>query len=203
MMRPLEELRNCNARAQRSLLLKYTSVPPPLVIWRPVKSRDVFLIVLTSTAISANVLTVALSGLFSQRQIYRSYSTTLQPLYLPSFLETNASDTKAIIMNSYNQNDVFYVASANFTNQTSLPLWTSQHYYFLPSQSDTTLPNNDDAELIFERSGFGADLECQEMTTTPSDAMYAIEFNADATLLSLTTSAVVSHGSVVRRLLAL
>ena len=196
-MRPLEELRNGNARAQRSLLLNYTSVPPPLVIWRAVKSRDIFLIVLTSTAIAANLLTVALSGLFSQKQIYRSYSTTLEPLYLPSFLETNASDTKAIITNSYNEYDAFYVASANFTNQTSLPLWTSQHYYFLPSQSDTTLANNAGAELIFKTQGFGADLECQEMTTTPSDAMYAIEFSADATLLWLTTSSVVSDGSVV------
>ena len=197
MMRPLEELRNGNARAQRSLLLKYTSVPPPLVIWGAIKSRDVFLVILTFAAISANLLTVALSGLFSQEQIYRGHPATLQPTYIPSFRAQNASDANALTLNSYNQNDAFYVALSNFTNQTSLPSWTSQHYYFLPPQSSASLPNNGGVELTFQTLGFGADLECQDMTTTPSDAMYAMTFNANATLVSLTTSSVLSDGSVV------
>ena len=197
MMRPLEELRKGNSRAQRSLLLKYTSIPPPLVICRAMKSRDSFLVVLTFTAISANLLTVALSGLFSQSQIYRGHSATLHPLYLPKFLPQNTSDDDAVNLNSYNQNDAFHIAAANFTNEISLPPWTSQHYYFLPSQSNSTLPNDEGPEVTFLTLGFGADLKCQEMTTTTSDAMYSLEFNANATLLSLTTSHVLSDGSVV------
>lgn len=197
-MRPLEELRNGNVRAQRSLLLKYTSVPPPLVAWRALKSRDVFLVTLTFTAVVANVLTVALSGLFTQEQIFRGETTGLPSAYLPSFLARNTSDTRALILDSYNQNDAFYVASANFTNRTSLPPWTSQHYYFLPSWPNANLPNDGSVKITLQAAGFGADLDCREMTTAPSEAMYAISFNPNATLLSFVTSTVLSDGSIAQ-----
>lgn len=38
MMRSLEKLRNGNALSPKSLFLKYTSVPPPLVVWRAMRS---------------------------------------------------------------------------------------------------------------------------------------------------------------------
>jgi hypothetical protein len=198
VMRPLEELRNGNARAQRSLLLKYTSVPPLLVGGRALKSRDVFLVTLTFTAVAANVLTVALSGLFTQEQVFRGETTGFPPAYLPNFPANNTSDPRAITLDNYNQNDAFYVASANFTNRTSLPPWTSQHYYFLPSLLNANLPNDGSVKVTLQATGFGADLDCQGMTTTPSDAMYAISFNPNATLLSFMTSTVLSGGSIAQ-----
>ena len=198
VMRPLEELRKGNARAQRSLLLKYTSVPPPLVAWRASKSRDVFLVTLTFTAVAANVLTVALSGLFTQERVFRGETTTLPPTYLPNFLASNTSDPRALTLDSYDQNDAFYVASANFTNRTSLPPWTSQHYYFLPSRLNAALPSDGSVKITLQATGFGADLDCREMTTTPSDAMYAISFDTNATLLSFVTSTVLSDGSTAQ-----
>jgi hypothetical protein len=198
MMRPLEELRNGNARAQRSLLLNYASVPPPLVVRRAMKTRDMFLLILNFTPISANLLTIALSGLSSQGKVYRGRPTTLQPIHVPNFLRPNTSDANTVTLNSYDQNDAFYVAMANFTNQTSLPSWTSQHYYFLSSPSNASLPDNGGVILACQTPGFGADLECQEMTTTPSDTMYAMTFNANATLISLITSSMLGDGSTVQ-----
>ena len=195
-MRPLEELRKGEARAQRSLLLEYTSLPPPLVIWRAIKSGDAFLFILALTALSANLLTVALGGLFSLGQIYYGRPTSLQNAYLPNFLTHNASDFAAFDLRNYNQNDAFYVASANFTNRTSLPPWTSQHYFFLPSPLDASLPDDGSVLLTLQTTGYGADLQCQEMTTTPSDAAYELTFNSNATIVSVVTLNAQSDGSV-------
>jgi hypothetical protein len=126
------------------------------------------------------------------------YFAERQQAYLPNFPANNTSDPRAITLDNYNQNDAFYVASANFTNRTSLPPWTSQHYYFLPSLLNANLPNDGSVKVTLQATGFGADLDCQGMTTTPSDAMYAISFNPNATLLSFMTSTVLSDGSIAQ-----
>lgn len=102
--------------------------------------RDLFLTILSFTTISASLLAVALSRLFNQGQVYQSRSTASQPMQVPKFHASNASDVNAYIFGSYTCNGAFYVFSANFTSRTSLPSWTNLYDFFLPSLLDARLP---------------------------------------------------------------
>jgi hypothetical protein len=67
-MRSMQELHSGQAPARKSLLLQYTSLLPQLIIFRALRARH-FLPQLV--ALLANVLTVTLSGLFSQSQVFQ------------------------------------------------------------------------------------------------------------------------------------
>lgn len=85
MMRPLEEFSFGHVMAWRSLLLKYTSLPPQLVSWRALRAGHFSLAALAAVAVMANILTVALGGLFTQTLISRARDAHFMQTYEHQF----------------------------------------------------------------------------------------------------------------------
>ena len=188
MIRPLEELRRGNASARKSLLLKYTSLPPQLIVWRALKARHWLLASLSCTALLANVLTLGLSGLFSVRLITHGSDISLLQIYSPYLSEQGLSrfDKQSTYM--YGQADPLYVATANFTKGTSLPAWTTPHHYFPPMDLGTSGSPNGSTIYTTQATGFGAVLQCSDLNSANSNDTVAFSFDSDATNMSLVTS---------------
>jgi hypothetical protein len=197
-MQPLEELNGGHAPARKSLLLKYTALPPQLVSWRALRAGHFFLAALCVVTILANLLTVALSGLFTQVDVFTAQNTQLSEIYqqrLPSDFET--SQGTDVLLSAYSQNDPFYVAMANFSGVTSLPPWTTSEYGFFPLDLGSSLSRDDSTHLELQYIGYGLDLECQELTETSSEATYNLTFNPDSSVAKLVTSHKQSNGSEI------
>ena len=139
----MNELLGGDAEARRSLLLKYTSLPPQLVFLRAIRGRHFLLAALALTALLANVLTVALSGLFTQQSVFGSLDWPLKSTYRPKFqfvLDGRPSPAYASFIQTWDPNDAIYAVLDNLTNETGLPPWTTPDYFFLPLEFDTNLP---------------------------------------------------------------
>jgi hypothetical protein len=197
MMQPLEELKSGYVQARRSLTLKYTAIPPQLLSWRALRVGHVFLAALGVVTILANLLTVALSGLFTQADILRPQQRQLAEIYQhnlpPDFGTLNETDS---ILSPYTQNDPFYVAMANFSGVSSLPPWTSANYGFFPLELEAGL-SDDSSYFELQATGYGLDLDCQELTETPSDATYNLTFSPYASVAKFVASYKQSNGSEI------
>ena len=124
---------------KRSLSLKYTSVPPALAVWRALQSRHFLLVLVCLTTLSVNILTIALSGIFSprtcnsttQRSFNRKFEAQLQIPYNGAYYsgffatESNISDPAA-----------FYVAKSTLSDGGGFPAWTTHDYFFAPFDLD-------------------------------------------------------------------
>lgn len=64
VLKPFAELRKGNSSMKASLAVKYTSLPPQLVVWRALRSGHVLFAGACAVAISTNLITLSLSTLF-------------------------------------------------------------------------------------------------------------------------------------------
>ncbi|KAI9874731.1 MAG: hypothetical protein M1830_009346 [Pleopsidium flavum] len=190
ILQPFDELRRGNAAAAISLNVNYTSLPPQLVLWRALRAKHFLLTAVCSTALLANVLTIALSGLFNQSFVYLSDDILVSQLHLASTKENYTYLNSATVM------DQFYVANSNITASTTLPAWVTPEYFLLPFE----LPQSADRAARYKAvtTGIGAELECKEMNTTSSRSIYEFTLNNDATKASLSTSHYQPDGSILR-----
>ena len=190
MMRPMEELREGESSAEKSLLLDYTSIPPQLIIWRALSGQDLLLAFLGIVAVLANVLTIALSGLLSQTDVLLLRPSSSTILFQPRFASENPFNGTGglCVLGIYTQNDPFYVAFANMSSSTPLPPWVTPEYFFLPLGINSTSTDDGAVELNFLTGGYGADLDCQELSDFESDAMYNLSFSSDGTQARIVTS---------------
>lgn len=155
VLRPFEELRTGNARPSRSLKLRYTSLPPQLVGIRALRARHFLLTAICAVGISANLLSVALSGLFQTSIISISADGILKPTRSPIIeqITTFEEDDLAV-------SDPFYIAKANITDGTALPAFLSQDRVFMPFDTNDSGLNPLAKEFQTETQAFGAKLTC-------------------------------------------
>jgi hypothetical protein len=64
LLQPIEELQTCDAKAEDSIDLNYSSLPPQLVVFKALRARHFVLAAVCSMALLANLLSVAFAGLF-------------------------------------------------------------------------------------------------------------------------------------------
>src|SRR4051794_23598373 len=88
ILEPFEELRRGRAPFSLSLGVKYTYLPPQLVFWRALRGRHYLLAIICAAGLFANVLTVALSGLFDEKLVAIGKPTLLTQPLLPFFKNT-------------------------------------------------------------------------------------------------------------------
>lgn len=152
ILKPFDELRKGDARPSKSIRLKYTSLPPQLVILRALHARHFLLAAVCAIGLSANVMSVALSGLFLTKVTVIDSNHNLEQLFLPVIDQSSIDVTNS---------DPVYIATANISDTTSLPAWTSQERYFLPFALNNTSNSNDDPPMYKAATqGFGVGLEC-------------------------------------------
>jgi len=155
ILRPFEELRTGNAQPSKSLKLKYTSLPPQLVIFRALRARHFLLAAICAIGLSANILSVALSGLFQTSVTTVGADSTFKPLDLPIFEQIPTFDD----MDLPNA-DPLYVVKANVSDGTALPPWLSQDRFFMPFVTGFSSLNLSTKAVKAVTQGFGAKLAC-------------------------------------------
>ena len=190
LLQPFDELRLGSAPPSASLNLRYSSLPPQLVFWRAIRARHFLLAAVCAIALLANVLTVALSGLFNKNFVYLSENLPLRQLRLSSL------QTKSAWINAGTTIDHFYIANSNITAGTSLPPWVTPSHYLVPFE----LPPSIDIAARYKAvtTAVSAELECREMNTTQSKSFVSFALNEAATFASLSTTHHQPDGVVFR-----
>ncbi|EGO60699.1 hypothetical protein NEUTE1DRAFT_76069 [Neurospora tetrasperma FGSC 2508] len=165
MLQPFNILRKGKCNPQHTLETKYTSLPPQLVLWRAVRSRDFLLSTLCLMALLVNVLTVALGGTFNELPVQLQYPTTFAEARTTTLSRDTLLDTTYMIRYVYH--DHYYAASTNISHNTTLPPWVSTKYTFLPVNITSESPRSPDSYRATLR-GFGVEPKCEAMATSPS-----------------------------------
>lgn len=156
VLQPFESLRTARAKASESLDVKYVSLPPQLVILRALRARHFLLATVCGISISANVLAVAFSGLFTTSIVNLELPGTFNSPYLPITNGSSLYDT------SFVSNDYLYAAQANFTNTTALPAWVTRDRFFVPFSLNSSTEFGNIQLYRATTYGFGVDVQCRQ-----------------------------------------
>ena len=155
VLKPFETLKGGKAKASQSMELRYTSLPPQLIIWRALKARHFLLVTVCAVEISANMLAVVLSALLQPRLAVLASEGTFWESFLPS---TNQ------IPSETSSSDHLYISAANFSHGAPLPAWVTKNLYFLPFQINTTSPLGSVQSYMAVTPGFGLNVVCTNQT---------------------------------------
>ncbi|KAK6523730.1 hypothetical protein TWF281_001702 [Arthrobotrys megalospora] len=169
VLQPLETLRHGHALASESLTLKFESKPPSLTILSALKSRHYFLSILAITALSTNILAIALGAIFDPITVPSSAFVTFRDQYLPSIqalpfsYEFGVVDETLLPAHHFGtgRDDHYYALYANFTSSTPLPSWTTPTHFFLPVKATEAYTRNSSNLLQAETIGVNASLSCE------------------------------------------
>jgi len=174
MLQPLEELQACKAPARKSINLNYGSLPPQLVVLKALRSGHFVLAAVCSMVLLANLLAIALAGLFNQdsRQIWNA--TSFSPPFEAKFVSINGSIGPAtdgfhgsVVSGAFHGGqgqDQFLIAESNYTSHTQLPAWTDDRMLYLPFFSTAANTSTDDIEYQARTQAYGAELDCEELS---------------------------------------
>ncbi|KAL8949296.1 MAG: hypothetical protein Q9222_004582 [Ikaeria aurantiellina] len=153
VLQPFEELRCGNAKASRSLNLKYTSLPPQLTLWRALKGRHRLLSAICAVGLSANLMAVSLSGLLEINPVSIETPGDLGRPYQPMFSNVSARpDTW----------DYQYVAKVNISDGVALPPWTTPEVFFVPFSTEARSALGPVERIQATTQGIGIQTSCEE-----------------------------------------
>lgn len=197
ILRPFEELRKGCARSAKSIDVDYASLPPQLLFVRAYRAGHYLLALIGFVVLSANVLSVSLSGMMYEGTSTTVASVSLTALKAPKFrslngtgLPFNTNDTANF--QGVTTSDPFYRMMSNLTADTPLPGWTDANYAYLPMDVSGIDVNS---TVQLSTTAFGADLVCDNTTT--SNHTYSLTFSRDATAAFLNVSLAKGDGSFV------
>ncbi|KAK6498806.1 hypothetical protein TWF481_011379 [Arthrobotrys musiformis] len=171
VLQPLETLRHGHASASESLTLKFESVPPALTLFPALKSKHYFLSILAATALSTNILAIALGALFDPDTVLSPTAIGYGDGFLPSIQalpfpwDYSIIDNASIPLHNFavGRYDHYYKLYANYTTNTPLPSWTTSNHFFFPVASSNSLAPNSPDLLLVETIGLNASLSCEEI----------------------------------------
>lgn len=156
LMQPFEELHKSRVPAQRSIDLKYSSLPPQFVVFKAARAKHFVLSAVCAMALLANILAVAFSGLLDEGTISVPYDANVFPVY----------DTR---LKEHVKNSSLYInplpfsyAMANFTSGTPMPQWTGDAAFYLPVSHELQLNQSDQLKLS-EVPTLAARLDCEPL----------------------------------------
>jgi hypothetical protein len=174
MLQPLEELQACKAPARKSINLNYGSLPPQLVVLKALRSGHFVLAAVCSMVLLANLLAIALAGLFNQDSRQMWNATSFSPPFEAKFVSINGSIGPAtdgfhgsIVSGAFHGGqgqDQFLIAESNYTSHTPLPAWTDDRMLYLPFFSTAANTFTDDIEYQARTQAYGAELDCEELS---------------------------------------
>lgn len=192
LFQPFDELRRGNAPPSVSLNLRYSSIPPQLVFLRALRARHFLVAAVCSVALLSNVLTIALSGLFSQSFVYLNDDLLLRQLSVTS----TEPETSTTWLDTGVTMEPFYVADSNITAGTPLPAWVTPDHYFLPFEIPPTTGKATKYEVI--TTGVRAELLCEQMRQSQGRNLFNLTFSNNATAATLSTSHYQPDGGIIK-----
>ena len=162
LYQPYIKLRRGNASPASSLGLKYTNIPPVLIAPRALRHGHITLFLASMMVITANLLAVALGGIFDR---------SLQPLTYdimvtyPSTTSINTEmqtefNTKEGLMKTFakDKEEHWLVINTNVVEGTELPPWVMHEFYFLPFEWES---GNNASLRTSMTQGYSGSLTCQ------------------------------------------
>jgi hypothetical protein len=133
-------------------------------------SGHVLLTSLCVVSLLANVLAVALGGLFNEQPVSVSYPTTMQQFQIPVLNRTTLYFSNDSVTSFY---DHYYVTMSNLSSNTRLTPWTDTEFAYFPFLAPSD--GRDNSSLVYraETRGFGIEAVCSEIGTSPDSLPYA------------------------------
>ncbi|KAK7967725.1 uncharacterized protein PG986_002002 [Apiospora aurea] len=136
-IQPFTELQRGHSPSSRSIDLKYTSLPPQLLLWKATKARHLLLGVVCLVSILGNGLSVSLGGLFNELPVIRDEAVEVPALQTPTVTNSSLGPLfKKVDASPNGYQDHFTIAEVHWTTGTKLPPWLTEEYFFLPFDLD-------------------------------------------------------------------
>ncbi|THW14865.1 hypothetical protein D6D24_05255 [Aureobasidium pullulans] len=130
MLQPYEQLRRGHEKSERSITLDYASLPPQAVVFRAFKNKHFPLALVSLMTLLANVLSVAISGLFTESIVMIPNPANFTSGY--QFPLDGSSLGNESLSRNRPAYDQYYMATSNLTNGTPLPAWTDGGFFYMP-----------------------------------------------------------------------
>jgi hypothetical protein len=180
---PYQEMHKRPAPSNRSLTVHYESHPPYFYLFKAISKMHYLLAALIVSTILANVLAVALGGLFLPNESSLVRTAAFHEVFPPNihaenirtilnqdiFYNPNRSADELMILDP--EPGLFYAALPSSTEGVSFPPWTTEEFYFLPFQiaqegdKNAALPANHISQTS-ETWGIGTSVSCRSMDTS-------------------------------------
>ena len=161
LYQPYIALRRGNATPAASLGLKYTNIPPVLIAPRALRHGHIFLFLASMMVITANILAVALGGIFDRSlQPLASDITVTYPFTTSIDTEIQTVHTGAGPVNTFAKDleEHWLLVNTNVIEGTDLLPWVTDEFYFLPFE---WAPGNNTGLRTSTTQGYGGSLTCQ------------------------------------------
>lgn len=150
LLQPFEELKEKARSPQKTVKLEYNSIPPQLVVAKAIRNGHFVLASMCLMALLANLLAVALSGLFFEDNIRFP-----QPQMFPAAL------SPTIYNGSFGGMDDLYTVMSNLTSGTPMRPWTDRNYFYTPFDIDASTSSSN--HFQGRTRAFGAKLQCSPL----------------------------------------
>ena len=180
-LQPFIELQARPVSARRSLFLTYTAIPPQLVSWKAFCNGHYLIALLGLVSLLANLLTIALSGLFYVPPAPTCERLLLPRKYMPQFPHDPFADDDPAASTRY---EPYYMIMPNLSTNTTLPSWQGTKQFFLPAELPVAT-NGSGLEYTISTTAVGAELECQELARANSNAVYDFAPSSNTTAADL------------------
>ncbi|KAK7911333.1 hypothetical protein PG985_013814 [Apiospora marii] len=139
-IQPFTELQRGHSSSSRSVDLKYTSLPPQLLLWKAAKARHMLLGILCLVTILGNALSVSLGGLFNELPLVQDEAVEISVLQVPTVTNNSlGSLLEAVHASPNGYQNHFTIAEVYWTTDSKLPPWLTEEYFFLPFDLDRML----------------------------------------------------------------
>jgi hypothetical protein len=164
-LQPFEALRRGKADFRRSIEQDFTSLPPQLVIGKAIALRNYLLATVCGMSLIANVLSVALSGLFFERSVDLSVAAQFGQQLSSKFAVLDGT-ARPIAQVRGGTVEPFYIATSNQTANTPLPPWTDNSLFYQPFASLPTASKSRNQTLNRKARtrSLGAQLSCNPLS---------------------------------------
>lgn len=162
-LEPFKALFKGKAKARTSVSSRLTWAPPQFAIYEAIKTRNILLAFLCLILLSANILSVVMSGLFEPHSQPISYVVNFQKSLLPR-LQNNQVLVDPEVDNSISGKssyDYFYTLDQSLGSNGIYPPWTNDRFFFIPFDiDDQSLDRSQVEKLQVRTAGFGLSTSC-------------------------------------------
>ncbi|KAI5846634.1 hypothetical protein DFP73DRAFT_395169 [Morchella snyderi] len=159
MLGPYRPLHRGHSSSDRSLAIDYDTLPPQLQMIRSAIARDFMLAGLIIAILLANLLTVALSALFSPMNVLSTISYSVPNYYgVPQF--TRGFDSLPAL-------EMHYILSSSLSGEIPRPNWTTTEFYILPFPLP---PMSGLQAASADTLGIGASISCDLVPSSEVDS---------------------------------
>lgn len=176
-IKPMHDLWRGNVTARSTLLVNYTSIPPQTIFFKAFGAKHFVLGSLSVTTLLSNVLTVTTANIFSLQRTEQVMATQSAALFEANVIDDMVSQKVLPGADRSSTGDALYSIAGNMTGGTNLPPWTTSGYGFIPAAFEKATVLGNAAKYILDSTGYGAELECQDLFEPRQDVKASLLLN--------------------------